>query len=240
MSEGGKIEGDRLVELFHHLIDKRVIMSMHMVGTEFERLTCVTGLNEDETGRTLQIDLPNDFTSPVGKNGPLQLKFNFNGPEDRLEYIFSTTGGRITGREIVVPFPEYVDRIQRRKNFRMETPLGTKMFLKSGQIQAVFSLINISLGGVYGTLSKHNVRKTDGLILSVGESVENMGIYVPEDKDWDELIIIVKRAEVRRIDHDRDRKLYKYAFEFMEMAPPEKRKLTQSIYHFQRQFLQRR
>lgn len=240
MSEVGKIEGDRLVELFHHLIEKRVIISMHMVGTEFERLTCVTGLNRDETGHTLQIDLPNDFRSSVGKNGPLELRFNFNGPEDRLEYLFSTTGGHIRGREIIVPLPDYVDRIQRRKNFRMETPPATKMFLNWGQIQAVFSLINISLGGAYGTLSKHNVKHTDGLILSVGDSVENIGIVVPEDKDWDELIIIIKRAEVRRIDHDRDRKLYKYAFEFMDMMAPEKKKLTQSIYHFQRQFLQRR
>ena len=239
MSDVGKIEGERLVELFQHLIEKRVILSMHMVGTELDRLTCVTGLQQDPENPTLQIDLPNDFKSSAAKDGPMELKFNFNGP-DHLEYIFSTRGGRITGRDIIVPMPDVVDRIQRRKNFRMETPLGTKMFLKTGPIQAVFSLINISLGGAYGTLTKHNVRKSDGMILSLGESVENLGIHVPEDKDWDELIIIIKRAEVRRIDHDRDRKLYKYAFEFMDMAAPEKKKLTQSIYHFQRRFLQRR
>jgi c-di-GMP-binding flagellar brake protein YcgR len=175
----------------------------------------------------------------MGKGDALKLKFNFNGP-DHLEYIFSTVGGHIGRREITVPLPDYVERIQRRKNFRMETPLGTKMFLKSGKIHAVFSLINISLGGAYGTLTKHNVKHNSGTILEVKESVENLGIYVPENKCWAELIIIIKRAEVRRIDYDKNRKIYKYAFEFMEMATNEKKKLVQSIYHFQRQFLQRR
>ncbi len=239
MSDAGKIEGDKLIELFQHLIEARVIISMHMVGTEFERLTCVTGLQQHPENPTLQIDLPNDFKSSVKKDAPLNLKFNFNGP-DHLEYIFSTTGGQISGREITIPFPEYVDRIQRRKNFRMETPVGTKMFMKSGHIQAVFSLVNISLGGAYGTLTKHNVKNSAGMILSVDDRVQNLGIYVAEDKDWDELIIIIKMAEVRRIDYDRDHKRYKYAFEFMEIAETEKRKLTQSIYNFQRQFLQRR
>ena len=239
MSDVGKIEGDRLVELFQHLIEKRVIISMHMVGTDLDRLTCVTALKKSPEGDVLDIDLPNDFKSSVKPNGPLKLKFNFNGP-DHLEYLFTTTGGQIGRREITVPLPPYVERIQRRKNFRMETPLGTKMFLKSGRVQAVFSLINISLGGAYGTLLKHNAKHTDGMILEIGETVDNLGIFVPAGKDWEELIIIIKQAEVRRIDHDRHHKKYKYAFEFMDLAASEKRKLTQSIYQFQRQFLQRR
>ena len=239
MDASGKLQGSKVVELFSYLIEKRVILSVHMVGTGFERLTCVTGMQEGPGGHILRIDLPDGFKAAARRTNPLLLKFNFNGP-DHLEYLFSTQGGAFERNELLIPIPDYVERLQRRKDFRMQTPAGTRMLIKIDKLHAVLSLINISLGGAFGALIKHNCKNLKGSILSIEQRIYNPGILVPADSDQGEVIIIIQKAEVRRIEHEQTKNLYRYAFEFTEIDPNEKKKLVQAIYHFQRQYLQRR
>jgi PilZ domain len=239
MNDPGKVQEKKLYELFEYLFEKRVIIAMHVIGSNFERLTCINGIETDAGTNWLLVDLPDGFQAAVPKFEPWLLRFNFNGP-DQLEYIFSTRGGQISGHNLKIAFPDYVERLQRRKNFRMETPIGTKMLLKMEKIQAVLGLINISLGGALGALIKHNRRDLTGSLLSMDQRIFNAGILVPGDTDFEQQLIIVKKSEVRRIEHDIERNIYRYAFEFIDIEPNEKKKLTQSIYHFQRVFLKRR
>lgn len=239
MSDPGKIEGPKLLDLFGYLMEKRVIISMHLVGSEFERLTCVNGIQEDAERNWLLVDLPEGFDAAASKTEPWQVRFNFNGP-DQLEYIFSTRGGQIRDHHLKLPFPEYAQRLQRRKNFRMQTPAGTKLLLKLDKTTAVLGLINISLGGALGALIKHNRKDLKGSLLSMDQRIVNAGIFVPADSDFEEELILIKRSQVRRIEHDMERNIYRYAFEFIEIDTNENKKLTQAIYHFQRQFLKRR
>lgn len=237
MSDPEKIQGDKLIEIFRYLVEKRVIIAMQMVDADLERLTCVTQVSEAPP--SFVVDLPEDFKISVNKADELKLRFNFNGP-DRLEYLFAATGGQANHRELRLPLPEYLERIQRRKDFRMDTPVGSKLFLKIDKLHAVLGLNNISLGGAFGTLLKHNHKTLSGSLLAENQHIDNAGILIPSTEDRDEIIIIIKKIEVRRILHDLERKIYKYAFQFIEMDPREKSKLTQAIYAIQRQFLKRR
>jgi c-di-GMP-binding flagellar brake protein YcgR len=239
MSDLSNIQGEKLFDLFNYLVEKRVIIAMHIVDSDFERLTCVTGVRQEPDGPWLQIDLPEGFQAAAVRRNELQLKFNFNGP-DQLEYIFTTRGGVYRGRELHVPFPEHVERLQRRKNFRMPTPTSTKMMFRTERGHAILGVINISLGGIFGALIKHNCRDLKGSLLAMGQDIHNAGIIVPPDNEREEQIIIVKKMEVRRIEHDPDRHIYRYAFEFKDILTAETKKLTQAIYYFQRVFLQRR
>ena len=101
-------------------------------------------------------------------------------------------------------------------------------------------MINISLGGIFGALIKHNCRDLKGSLLAMGQDIHNAGIIVPPGSEREEQIIIIKKMEVRRIEHDKDRNIYRYAFEFKDILTTETKKLTQAIYYFQRVFLQRR
>jgi c-di-GMP-binding flagellar brake protein YcgR len=114
------------------------------------------------------------------------------------------------------------------------------MLFKIANSPVVFALINISLGGAFGALTKHTIKDLKGSLLTVSQKIYNAGIVVPAANERAGETIIIKRSEVRRIEHDRDRNLYRYALEFTDIDPVEKRKLTQAIYHFQRMFLQRR
>lgn len=239
MNDPGKVQGERLLELFNQLIEKKIIISMNVVGTGFERLTCIVGVQEDPRGHMLQVDLPEGFKAAADGKDVLHLRFNFNGP-DQLEYIFSTKGGTYGGGGLLIPFPDHVERLQRRKDFRMDVPPGTRLLIQIDKIKAIISLINISLGGAFGALLKHNAKNTQGALLQIDQVVYNAGIMVPASKETAEQIIIIEKAQVRRIEHDKERDLYKFAFQFTNMAKEEKKKLTQAIYSFQRQFLQNR
>lgn len=239
MSDLSNIQGQKLFDLFNYLIEKRVIIAVHIVDADFERLTCVTGVRQEPDGPWLQIDLPDGFKAVAARREKLHLRFNFNGP-DQLEYLFSTLGGHYKGRELHVPFPEHVERLQRRINFRMPTPVDTKMMFRTQRGHAILGVINISLGGLFGALIKHSCRDLRGSLLAMGQDIHNAGIIVPPDSEREEQIIIIKKMEVHRIEHDKNRNLYRYAFEFKDILTNETKKLTQAIYHFQRQFLQRR
>ncbi len=239
MNDHGKVQDERLTALFNELIEKKVIISIHVIGTAFERLTCITSVEQDSGGSYLLIDRPEGFSQAAGQAEAWNLKFNFNGP-DHLEYIFSTCGGELCGPNLKVPLPEYVERLQRRKNFRILTVPGTKLLFAADKVKGVIDLINISLGGAFGILRKHKSKAHDSSLLAVDQRLHKIGLIFPADKDVDEQLVVVNRAEVRRIEQDKERRLYKYAFEFMDIDKEQKQKLIQAIYHIQRQYLKNR
>lgn len=239
MGEAVKVQDKKLLDLFNTLIEKRVIISMNVVGAGFDRLTCITGLTQASEGNHLIIDAPEDFRDTVNGGGAWHLRFNFNGP-DQLEYIFSTRGGEICEQGLKVPFPEYVERLQRRRNFRVTTLTGTQMHFRLKKIEGVLDLINVSLGGIYGVLIKHNFKFMRGSVLKQDQQVYRSHIVFPGDKAFPGDTIHVKRAEVKRVEHDQDSGFYRYALEFKELEQDEQKKLTQVIYDLQRRYLRYR
>ena len=239
MGEAVKVQGQRLVGLFNELIEKKVIISMNVVGAGFDRLTCITGLTKDPEGNYLIVDPPEDFREAAENDDLWHLRFNFNGP-DLLEYIFSTKGGMFCEQGLKIPFPDHVERLQRRRNFRVKTLTGTQMHFKLKKIQGIIDLINVSLGGVYGVLIKHNFKFIRGPVLKMDQQVYDVSMVFPGDTDMPGNTVYVKKAEVKRIEHDQDRGYYRYAFEFKELEKEERNKLTQVIYDLQRWYLQRR
>jgi hypothetical protein len=239
MVDPGKIEGQKLLEIFQQTMAAKTIMSVTVVRNGFERLTCLTEVFKENGRYYLGVDLPDGLKEAAGAAETCRLRFNFNGP-DRLEYIFSTQGGVYLGREMRIPFPEYAERLQRRKNFRMLALPGTRLLFKIDKLHVIIGVINISRGGAYGALLKHNARNVIRSILSVNQQIDGLGIVFPAEQKVPEQVVIIKRAEVRRVEYDPQKELHKYAFEFIEIAGSEKDKLTEYIYFLQRTFLQRR
>ena len=239
MNDPGKLQGAKLDALFNEMILKKTIISIHVAGTGFERLTCIVTIEQNADSRYLLVDRPDGFGQATAQGGPWDLRFNFNGP-DHLEYIFSTLGGELSGRSLKIPFPDYVERMQRRKDFRILTLPGTKLLFTASKLKGVIDLINISLGGAFGVLRKHNQKNLSGSLFAPDQQLYKIGLIFPADKEKDEQVVVINRAEIRRVEHDVERKLYKYAFEFKEIDKSQKHKLTQAIYHIQRQFLKNR
>ena len=239
MGEAGKVQGEKLTELFNELVVNKTIISMNVVGAGFDRLTCITGLMESPEGNYLFVDPPDDFKESAADKNLWHLRFNFNGP-DQLEYIFSTRGGELCEQGIKIHFPEHVERLQRRRNFRIDTLTGTEMHFRLKKIQGIIHLINVSQGGAYGVLVKHNFKFMRGSVLKMEQHVYDISMIFPGDEDAPDETIYVKKAEVKRIEHDQERGFYRYAFEFKDMDKEEQSRLIQVIYSLQRTYLRRR
>ena len=239
MHDPGKLEGAKLTALFEELISKKQIISMSVVGTGYERLTCIVGIEQGPECQHLLIDQPAGFSQAAGQADLWNLRFTFNGP-DQLEYLFSTSIGEYSGSNLKIGFPDYVERLQRRKDFRINTLPGTRLVFAVKKLKGVIDMINISMGGAYGLLVKHNQKDLHGSLLSKDQQLFKVGIIFPADKERQETLVTIRRAEVRRIEHDKERGRYKYAFEFIDMEKDQKQRLTQAIYHIQRQYLRNR
>ncbi len=239
MADGSKISGQKLVELFETLVASKTIMSMQLMGGRYERITYIIGIDTAEKEPRLVVDNPEGFNEAAAGARPWRLRFNFNGP-DKLEYIFQVEGGAARGKDLILPLPDFVERIQRRRNFRIDAPLGSQMSFTLAAEACIISLINISLGGAYGVLTQPKPKKIPRTLLKKDQRIYRLELCFPGDEEMEAQTIRIKKAEVRRIEHDRERHIYKFAFEFMDMARQEKEKLTRAIYHAQRQFLQKR
>jgi hypothetical protein len=238
MGDAVKVQGQKLVDLFTQLIEKKMIISMNVVGAGFDRLTCINEIMEDGNGYHLIVDPPDDFEEAAAVKDLWHLRFNFNGP-DRLEYIFSTRGGEFCSQGLKIPFPEHVERLQRRRNFRVNTEIGTKLHFKLKKLEGVMDVINVSLGGVYGVLVHHNFKFMRGPVLKMDQQVYDTRIVFPGDQDQPGDTVFVKRMEVKRVEHDQDRGYYRFAFAFKDVEKQELNRLTQVIYDLQRRYLRR-
>jgi c-di-GMP-binding flagellar brake protein YcgR len=240
MDERGKVSGSKRVELFSELQQQNTLLTLRLAGKDYERLTMVNEVQATDNGHAILIDPPRGFEVVVKNVEQWKLHFTFNGP-DKLEYKFTTIGGEFSGNDIVIPFPEFVERIQRRRFFRMETPIGAKLLFKHNGIQRAIGLINISEGGVYGVLSRLKQEARQKPILKNGESLTNVELELPGDEEGEaDRRVRAKRVTVRRIEEDQEKDIHRYAFEIIDITPGDNTKLTQYIYYLQRLFLRRR
>ena len=239
MVDSAEIKREKLDDLFNELVDRRIIIAMNVVGTKFDRLTCITEITKDANGSHLIVDPPNDFAEAIAVKGKWHLRFNFNGP-DHLEYIFSTKGGSFCKRGLKIPFPDHVERLQRRRDFRVDTLPNSKVHFQLNKIQGIFDMINVSLGGFYAVLTKHNFKFIRGPILKKDQQILDFSMVFPEIENNPGTTVYVKRAEVRRIDFDKENKFYRYAFEIIELEKEEREILTRTIYDLQRYYLRHR
>jgi hypothetical protein len=235
--EPERIRGTKMIELFRHLAASKTIISMLIVGSGFERLTCVTDVKEDGKQTQIVVDLPSGFKEVAENQKSLKLNFNFNGP-DNLEYLFAIQGGNYTDNGLRLSLPDYVERLQRRKDFRMQVPIGTQMHFQIKQLQGTVDLINISLGGAFGELRAKSRTLSNSPVFKLQQPVFKIRLVFPGQDFKKEQAVSIQKAEVVRI--EKGEKKHRYAFKFKYMSNDEKQKLTEHIYRIQREYLQRR
>jgi len=239
MTGAEKVQGKKLIRLIEQVQRERIMLSMRLVGHNYERLTMITRIPKDKNVSFFTIDPPRDFRNTVSKLGTWEIHFNFKGP-DNLEYIFTTSGGKFYGNEIQINFPDYIERLQRRRYFRLSVPTGTKLFFESDQVQREINLINISMRGTLGLLKTFNEKDQKKPIFKTDDYLKNIEIVFPSDTKDNEQKLRIKKAIIRRAEHDPQKNMDLYAFEFVSFDKDQEKMLIQIIYNIQRSFLQRK
>jgi len=238
MAELDTLTGKRVIGLLRTAKEQNVLLTIQLPGHSFEGLTVITEIAKFRRRWVLLIDPPKGFDRFASGLPALKAQFSFRGP-DLVEYQFTSSEMDMDGKTLRVPVPDMLERLQRRTNFRMETPTGTTLRFTKGHETGALELINISVRGTLGVLAKPRKVDLKTLPLKVGDNLSELSIVLPARIDGDTPRVAVKRAVVRRTEHDPDRNIIRYALEFLHMTPADERLLVQFVYQLQRRFLRR-
>jgi len=237
MIETERLGGKSRFSIFRQLEKDRTLIRMHLLGKQYERLTVVTGIRNQKKTPFFLIDCPQDFKSAVAGVDDCRLRFEFTG-KDNLKYTFRTSGKTFLKNEICIRFPKFIERIQRRSNFRVAPPLGTKIYINAKPAVREMTVIDVSQGGVLGALVNLNTPVNKDPLFKVGQSLRNIELVLPAETET--IMVQIKEAVIRRVGKNPATGRDTCAVQFTDIEKDSKKILIELIYRFQRDILRNR
>jgi len=228
------IDGLKILSLMQVLQNDRTLIKLRIPARDFNHLTIVTAVAPIGREAFFQIDYPRGFKEATYGIEEWRLKFEFTG-SDNLPYAFATVGGERVGKEVWVKLPDHIERQQKRDDFRLRLPYGTKIYLSAAEAPWKLRIENLSRGGVLGV---ENITAKSDALFQEGDTVADIQIHFPKARE--NKMISIKQATIRRVDKDAGQKRRFYAFQFTEVDRSAETLLVRYIYDLQREFLRRR
>ena len=238
MADYGKLSKEKTNQLFNYLRDQRVLVKLVLKGTGYEGVTVITGIRSIKKQHQFQIDCPDDFQILLKSKDCGNLYFEFNG-QDKVLYTFETaTNPEWQSGEVWIPIPDEVDRIQRRRNFRLEAPMGTELILRQLEPPLKLTVLDFSLGGLLCVVESARERMKKNLMLTRGRNLKSLELYFREENVTTK--IRIAQATIVRLETNPVTGNRQYAFQFKDMEKAEKKTLTNVLYRMQRKLLRQR
>lgn len=238
MENASKLSKEKANQLFKYLKDKRVLVKLVVKGTGYESVTVITGLRSRKTQNQFRIDSPNDFQIILQSKDCGNLYFEFNG-QDKVLYTFETPSDpEWRSGEVWIPIPDKVERIQRRKNFRLEAPMGTELVLRQLHPPIKMVVLDFSLGGLLCVVESARERIKRNLMLTRGRTLKGLELLFRDDNVTTK--IRIAEANIVRVETNPVTGYRQYAFQFMRLEKGEEKSLTKVLYSMQRKMLRQR
>lgn len=227
------ITGEKMLGLFDQMKKERIALKLNIAGSDNEGLSILLGIKKINGNPCLMIDFPAgaryDIVYAQGKK--INIEFT---DKKKIHYNFRSTVEGVTPENIYILMPKAINRIQRRRFFRIPPPLGTKIIINDGEKRFEFNVINISEGGV---LASHPVAFHDEGIFFQGAEKSLDIVYREDGKTH---TIKVNKAEIKRINKVFETRRYNYAFQFIDCGKQEENEIRNFIFSCQRRFLEKR
>ena len=234
MRDPDKIVGNRISGILEGLWKERTILKLNILGMDYEGLSIVTGIENENGNPSFLIDYPagsgDIFRRSIGK----RILFEFSGKE-KIQYSFRSIIHGVDGDDIRIGFPAAIERIQRRKHFRISVPSGTRIIFDTMKNRYEFNVVNLSKGGA---LINQKAHLRDKGLLYIGGYLKNFWLVYDEGREQKR--ICVRKADIRRIEKETGRGRYNYAIKFLEVKKEEEKEIWDFIYRCQRRVLTRR
>jgi len=237
MDDTELIRYKRRFDIFKQLQNDKTLVNMVVLGRQYERLTIVTGTRFKEKTPYFLIDYPEGFTKAVANNDNCRIHFEFNG-NDNLVYTFRTTGKAVIRGKICIRFPEVINRLQRRKYFRMTPPLGTKMYINGSPGRLEMNVIDISQGGALVMPVNPNMEDPNVSVLKIGSKLRKIELFFPFEENV--VRVHVDKAQIRRQGKQPVTNRSNFAFQFTDIEKSQEKILTDLIFTHQRNALRKR
>ncbi len=237
MDDPDRIKGQRSLDIFNRLIKERSLVKMQILSAEYEQLTIITGVKTRGNKSFLLIDSPKNFNDAVEDLDNVEIKFEFS-EKDGVRFNFKCNGGKVLDKDIWVAFPDYIERIQRRKDFRLWFSDGTIIHFEMDSNRYKMALKNISMGGAYVEISMVKNEDKEIPAFKPGDVLTDIELTFPLDEE--EVKVHIEKASIIRSSELERQKGYSLGLQFIEIGKNEINILKKIIYDFQRNFLQKR
>lgn len=236
MEEAEIIQHNRRFDVFKQLQNDKTLVKMYVLGRQYERLTVVTDTRFKKKTPYFLIDHPKGFTKAVANDDNCRFHFEFVG-NDNLVYTFRTTGKATIHSEICIRFPEVITRIQRRQNFRMTPPLGTKMYISRSLDRLDMNVIDISQGGALVMPVNLDMEDPNVSVFKVGSKLRNIELTFPSEEKV--FRVHVDEAQVSRLGEHPVTNRTNFALQFTDIEKSQQKMLIDLIFTHQRNTLRK-
>jgi c-di-GMP-binding flagellar brake protein YcgR len=227
MERPEEISGKKMLELIEQLKKDKIVLSVHILDTENEGLSIILGTKIVNDKQCLILDFPTGIGGMIFHAKDLKVAIEF-ADKNKIHYNLKSVIEDVTRQNLYVRLPRVIYRIQRRKFFRTESPLGLKMIIDEKSERYEFNVINISEGGA---LISHPAKLHNDIRFFKG-AVKPVIIVCREDDHVQ--TIKIDKAEISRIKSVRETGNYNYALQFIECDKREEKDLRNLIYLCQR------
>ncbi len=233
-----KIQGKNIFDILQQAKIDRTLINLHLTGSKYENLTVITDIRVKNNNPFFSIDYTKGFKEAVVDLDACKLKFKFIG-KDNIHYKFSTSGAQIShnNNKIWIKFPGAIERMQRRKNFRIDAPISTIIFYKENSTEHKINVTNISAGGAHGAVAYVDNKTQKELAWEAGKILRDLELVFQSKKN---ATVYIKEASVIRLHKHTQKKQYNFAINFSDISQNEKNILIELIYKFQRESLRKR
>ena len=235
MDEYGKISGERVEQALRYLKDKKVLIKVEVKGAAFENVSLLTDIDTDGPIRRFCIDPPDGMRDALQLKKKCALYCEFNG-EDKVLYHFTLPIEDWHG-DFWFPLPSEIERIQRRRNFRLEAPMGTTLTLQQLEPPVRLLVLDFSLGGLLCMVESLRGGQDKRRVLFKGRTLNNLDLVFVDEET---VRIHIMRARIVRTGRNPNNNHDQYAFEFIAIDKAEEKKLTDVLYSMQRKLLRQR
>ncbi len=232
MEGSEKITGNKIFGILDQLKNNHTTIDMHVMGTSFDALSIILDVSKG-VFPYFCIDFPGKSRSsvPVVEGGKCYFEFY---SEEKIQCKFKAAITAITDKYIKFDFPEFIEKTQRRKAFRVAAPDGTK--LKSSRNKEIdFDVLNIGEGGLLAGIksSRHN----DSIFFN-GSVLK--GLTIISFQDGIAINTDVESAEIVRVEDKKELGSFYYGIKFTEVNIKSQNEIKRFIYYCQRQLLKKR
>ena len=223
-----KIFGSQIVDILKELQRDKTLIRMYIKDEEHEYLVIIEGVRTLFVFSRFLIYCSREFLETVAENQSRKIFFEFS--KESIKYIFKTSITKVDGDKIWFKFPEFIEKYQRRMNFRVDVPSETKFFCEVESKQCTLEVLNISSGGFL--LCDDKSGESD-ICFEPGEVLNNVEFVFPNFEEKIEEVQVHKIEIIRSEKSIKNRCRY-YAVKIIEINYKEEEKLSQAVLSLQR------
>ncbi len=235
MDDYAKISGEKVEQALRYLRDRKVLIKVAVKGAAFENVSLLTDLDTDGPNARFCIDPPDGMRDALLLKKKCALYCEFNG-EDKVLYNFTVPIEDWHG-DFWFPLPSEIERIQRRRNFRLQAPMGTTLTLRQLEPPVRLLVLDFSLGGLLCMVESLRSGQEKRRVLFKGRTLNNLELTFDDEETT---LIRIMRARIVRTGRNPKTNHEQYAFEFIAIDKAEEKRLTEVLYRMQRKILRQR